>query len=327
MELDVTLRAARPLLIRNDLVEADLLLANEGLVLTGTNGRFGLRGTVDVKRGGRITLRRNVFEITQGTVRFDDATRSVHSDRSLPRLRGLEARSALEDRVDDVVAGAQEARHVVDRERGAEHLVHVLDGLDLEPAQDVLRDLLQILLVLLRDHDRVEPGRVLEQFQPDRSGTGDNLWIVEWMNKDKALLDRQLARLGVGVVEHVAVKHDVRAVPRGLGYLHRRRVGRHDDGRRDAQTLRMISDRLRVVAGGCGDDSAGAVQSSMESMVAPPEAVAGSSSGAAKSGGNTFNIVVNASGGDGKSIAAAVKDALIEVLEGDVMQAGGMAAA
>jgi translocation and assembly module TamB len=34
-----------------------------------------MRGTVDVKRGGRITLRRNVFEITQGTVRFDDATR------------------------------------------------------------------------------------------------------------------------------------------------------------------------------------------------------------------------------------------------------------
>jgi translocation and assembly module TamB len=79
VELDLTLRSARPLLIRNELVEADLVLANEGLVLTGTNGRFGMRGTVDIKRGGRITLRRNVFEITQGTVRFDDGTRIAPS--------------------------------------------------------------------------------------------------------------------------------------------------------------------------------------------------------------------------------------------------------
>jgi translocation and assembly module TamB len=75
VELDITLRSARALQIRNELVEADLLLADEGLVLTGTNGRFGMRGTVEIKRGGRITLRRNVFEITQGTVRFDDTTR------------------------------------------------------------------------------------------------------------------------------------------------------------------------------------------------------------------------------------------------------------
>jgi translocation and assembly module TamB len=44
-------------------------------LLTGTNGRYGLRGTVEVKPGGRINLRRNVFEISQGTVRFDDPTR------------------------------------------------------------------------------------------------------------------------------------------------------------------------------------------------------------------------------------------------------------
>jgi translocation and assembly module TamB len=75
VDLDVTLRSARALQIRNELVEADLLLADEGLVLTGTNGRFGVRGTVEIKQGGRITLRRNVFEITRGTVRFDDTAR------------------------------------------------------------------------------------------------------------------------------------------------------------------------------------------------------------------------------------------------------------
>jgi translocation and assembly module TamB len=73
--LDITVRSARPLQIKNDLIEADLDLGSEGVLLTGTNGRYGLRGTVEVKPGGRITLRRNVFDISEGTVRFDDATR------------------------------------------------------------------------------------------------------------------------------------------------------------------------------------------------------------------------------------------------------------
>ena len=73
--LDITLRSAKPLQIKNELVEANLDLAGDGLLLTGTNGRYGLRGTVEVKPGGRINLRRNVFEISQGTVRFDDPTR------------------------------------------------------------------------------------------------------------------------------------------------------------------------------------------------------------------------------------------------------------
>ncbi|HTQ02321.1 MAG TPA: translocation/assembly module TamB domain-containing protein [Polyangiaceae bacterium] len=73
--LDVTIKSSRPLQIKNELIEADLDLGNEGVVLSGTNGRYGLRGTVEVKPGGRIKLRRNVFDINQGTVRFDDATR------------------------------------------------------------------------------------------------------------------------------------------------------------------------------------------------------------------------------------------------------------
>jgi translocation and assembly module TamB len=75
VELDITVRSAKAMQIKNDLVETELDLGNEGLLLTGTNGRYGLRGTVDIKPGGRITLRRNVFEISEGTVRFDDKTR------------------------------------------------------------------------------------------------------------------------------------------------------------------------------------------------------------------------------------------------------------
>ncbi len=79
VNLDITVKAARALMIKNELVEAELALSDEGLLLAGTNGRFGLRGTVEVKPGGRITLRRSVFEVTQGTVRFDDVTRIAPS--------------------------------------------------------------------------------------------------------------------------------------------------------------------------------------------------------------------------------------------------------
>jgi translocation and assembly module TamB len=72
---DVTLRAARTLKLQNNLIEAELKLGDDGLVLLGTNGRYGLRGSVDLVQGGRIRLRRSEFEVTQGTVRFNDATR------------------------------------------------------------------------------------------------------------------------------------------------------------------------------------------------------------------------------------------------------------
>lgn len=75
LDLDVRIRASRPLEIDNDLVEAKLSVAEPGLVLSGTNQRFGMRGELDLLKGGRIRLRRNEFEITQGSVRFDDDER------------------------------------------------------------------------------------------------------------------------------------------------------------------------------------------------------------------------------------------------------------
>jgi translocation and assembly module TamB len=76
---DVAIRSERPLRIQNELIEANLVLADEGLSLAGTNGRFGLRGAVRIQPGGRIVLRRNAFEITDGTVKFNDTTR-IHPD-------------------------------------------------------------------------------------------------------------------------------------------------------------------------------------------------------------------------------------------------------
>jgi translocation and assembly module TamB len=75
LDLEIRIRAARPLEIDNDLVEAKLDIADPGLLLSGTNQRFGLRGELDISKGGHIRLRRNDFEITQGLVRFDDDER------------------------------------------------------------------------------------------------------------------------------------------------------------------------------------------------------------------------------------------------------------
>lgn len=75
LELEVRIRASKPLEIDNDLVEAKLEVEDPGVVLSGTNQRFGMRGQLDIAKGGRIRLRRNDFEITQGLVRFDDEER------------------------------------------------------------------------------------------------------------------------------------------------------------------------------------------------------------------------------------------------------------
>jgi translocation and assembly module TamB len=75
LELDLTIKSNRALEIKNNLMDAQLVLDDKGLTLGGTNQRFGLRGEVKLKQGGQIRLRRNEFEIRQGVVRFDDLTR------------------------------------------------------------------------------------------------------------------------------------------------------------------------------------------------------------------------------------------------------------
>ncbi|RYZ01622.1 MAG: hypothetical protein EOO73_34900 [Myxococcales bacterium] len=79
IELDIRIASERPLKLQNNLVEAELLLDERGLELSGTNARFGLRGDVSLKPGGRIKLRRSEFEIKEGRVRFDDVTRIAPS--------------------------------------------------------------------------------------------------------------------------------------------------------------------------------------------------------------------------------------------------------
>jgi translocation and assembly module TamB len=75
VDFSIAVRAAQPLVFRNNLIEAEVNLDSEALTLSGTNQRFGLRGQLRVGKGGRIWLRSNEFDIRQGTIRFDDPTR------------------------------------------------------------------------------------------------------------------------------------------------------------------------------------------------------------------------------------------------------------
>ncbi len=74
VDFDLAVRASAPLVFRNNLIQAKVTVG-ETLRLEGTNQRFGMRGNLRVEKGGTLRLRANEFEISQGTIRFDDPTR------------------------------------------------------------------------------------------------------------------------------------------------------------------------------------------------------------------------------------------------------------
>jgi translocation and assembly module TamB len=75
VDFDVRIHAPRPLRIRNNLTDMKLTLDSPVLTLSGSNQRAGLRGALRVQPGSRVRLRANEFEVRDGLLRFDDATR------------------------------------------------------------------------------------------------------------------------------------------------------------------------------------------------------------------------------------------------------------
>jgi translocation and assembly module TamB len=72
---EVAVRSQKNLRIDNNLIDASLRLDSSALMLSGTNQRFGARGRLRVEPGGHIRLRRNTFEVREGSVDFDDPAR------------------------------------------------------------------------------------------------------------------------------------------------------------------------------------------------------------------------------------------------------------
>ena len=75
LSLDLRLRSRAPLVIKNNLVEAQLAIVSGTLDVTGTNQRIGLRGALRTLPGGRFHFQQSDFEVRQGLIRFDEPTR------------------------------------------------------------------------------------------------------------------------------------------------------------------------------------------------------------------------------------------------------------
>jgi translocation and assembly module TamB len=72
VRFDVNVTSPKPLRIANDLFDMEAQITNPGLVLSGTNQRYGARGLLRLSADSKIILRNNEFLVREGYVRFDD---------------------------------------------------------------------------------------------------------------------------------------------------------------------------------------------------------------------------------------------------------------
>ncbi|HEU4537760.1 MAG TPA: translocation/assembly module TamB domain-containing protein, partial [Polyangiaceae bacterium] len=75
VDLFIAVRMSRPLRFRNNLFEGEAALDSDALYVTGTNQRYGLQGRLRTLKGGRLFLRASEFEVRQGFIRFESASR------------------------------------------------------------------------------------------------------------------------------------------------------------------------------------------------------------------------------------------------------------
>lgn len=73
--LDINVRSKTPLRVKNNLADFQLGLEGDGLTVTGTNQRIGLRGELRAVQGGKLRFLSNEFDLRQASIRFEDPTR------------------------------------------------------------------------------------------------------------------------------------------------------------------------------------------------------------------------------------------------------------
>ena len=72
---DINVRSKTPLRVKNNLADFQLALEGDGLTVTGTNQRVGLRGELRAVQGGKLRFLSNDFDLRQASIRFEDPTR------------------------------------------------------------------------------------------------------------------------------------------------------------------------------------------------------------------------------------------------------------
>ncbi len=71
----IALQSPKPLRFQNNLFDMQFGVAQPGIVLSGTNQRYGAEGQLRVLPDSKIRLRNAEFEVREGLVRFDDPER------------------------------------------------------------------------------------------------------------------------------------------------------------------------------------------------------------------------------------------------------------
>jgi translocation and assembly module TamB len=75
LTLGLRVRSRVPIVIKNNLVEVQLAVDSGTLDVTGTNQQIGLHGALRSLPGGRLHFQTSEFDVRQGLIRFEDATR------------------------------------------------------------------------------------------------------------------------------------------------------------------------------------------------------------------------------------------------------------
>ena len=107
-----------------------------------------------------------------------------------------------------------------------------------------------------RHHHVGDVGHIFENFHADRALPAQHLVIVERRHVRHAFVLAQFDCVRGGLVEDLAVQHDVGAVRLGGVHLERRGDFRHEDGCFGAALACRIRHALCMVAGGGRDDAA-----------------------------------------------------------------------
>jgi len=75
LTLGLRVRTRVPIVIKNNLIEVQLAVDSGTLEVTGTNQKIGLHGALRSLPGGRMHFQTSEFDVRQGLIHFEDATR------------------------------------------------------------------------------------------------------------------------------------------------------------------------------------------------------------------------------------------------------------
>lgn len=153
----VKIDSPRPLVVRNDLADIRLEIVDPGIELSGTNQRYGAKGSLKVLQDSKIRLRNHEFDVREGYVRFNDPTKvkaeiDVQATTEMRRYASSQAESATDTTSSSTAAGQWDVNV---------HAHGSTDDMKLDLSSDPPMDQEDIVLLLTVGMTRAEIDRSL----------------------------------------------------------------------------------------------------------------------------------------------------------------------